>query len=184
MQDKRANPSWVWMVAAAGLWAASWNAHAATVSVPAGAASSAASNVAKQGLVQVEGAWIRATVKGQAVTGGFMDLTSSQALTLVGFETTVAKHAELHEMAMEGDVMRMRAIDALPLPAGTTVSLKPGAHHLMLTDLKRPLSEGESVSLTLLLKGADGQVRKQVVSVPVKVMWMAHPQSEHEHHAH
>ena len=113
-----------------------------------------------------------------------MDLTSSQALTLVGFETQVAKHAELHEMAMEGDVMRMRAIDALPLPAGTTVSLKPGAHHLMLTDLKRPLSEGESVSVTLLLKGDDGKVRKQVVSVPVKTMRMAHPHSDHEQHAH
>ncbi|MDE2594864.1 MAG: copper chaperone PCu(A)C [Burkholderiales bacterium] len=166
-------------MAAVGLLAASLAVHAAA---PAPAVS--ASAVAKQGLVQVEGAWIRATVKGQSATGGFMDLTSSQALTLVGFETNVAKHAELHEMAMEGDVMRMRALDALPLPAGATVSLKPGAHHLMLTDLKRPLSEGETVSLTLLLKGADGQVRKQTVSVPVKAMHMAHPHSDHEQHAH
>lgn len=180
MQGKRANPSWVWIVAAAGLLTASLAVHAATASAPATAASAAT----KQGLVQVDGAWIRATVKGQQVTGGFMDLTSSQALTLVGFETNVAKHAELHEMAMEGDVMRMRALDALPLPAGTTVSLKPGAHHLMLTDLKRPLSEGDSVSLTLLLKGADGKVSKQVVSVPVKAQRMAHPHSDHEQHAH
>ncbi len=179
MQGKRVSPSWVRMVAAAGLLSASL-----TVQAAASAPVAAASVAAKQGVVQVEGAWIRATVKGQQATGGFMDLTSSQALTLVGFETQVAKHAELHEMAMEGDVMRMRAIDALPLPAGTTVSLKPGAHHLMLTDLKRPLSEGESVSVTLLLKGDDGKVRKQVVSVPVKAMRMAHPHSDHEQHTH
>lgn len=140
---------------------------------------------AVQGSVQVSNAWVRATVKGQQATGGFMDLTSVQASTLVGFETKVSKHAQLHEMVMDGDVMRMRAIDALPLPAGVTVSLKPGAHHLMLMDLKRNLVEGESVLLTLLIKGADGKVRKQTVSVAVKAPHMVPtPRSPLQHHAH
>jgi copper(I)-binding protein len=138
-----------------------------------------------QGSVQVSNAWIRATVKGQQATGGFMDLTSVQSATLLGFETKLSKHAELHEMVMDGDVMRMRAIEALPLPAGVTVSLKPGAHHLMLTDLKRPLVEGESVALTLLIKGEDGKVRKQTVSVAVKAPQMVPtPRTPHQHHAH
>lgn len=161
-----------------GLLALSGGTYAADTAAPVTA------SAARQGWVQVEAAWIRASVKGQQATGGFMDLTSSQPLTLVGFETKVAKHAELHEMAMEGDVMRMRALHALPLPAGVTVSLKPGAHHLMLTDLKQPLKEGQSVSLTLLLKSPDGKVRKQVVSVPVKAPMLAQPHSPHEHHAH
>lgn len=170
-----------WMVAA-GLLAASWMAQAAAVSPAATAGASSA--LAKQGGVQVDGAWIRATVKGQQVTGGFMDLTSAQALTLVGFESPIARRAELHEMAMDGDVMRMRQIDALALPAGATVSLKPGGHHLMLTGLKQPLSEGDTVPLTLLLKGADGKVVKQVLSVPVKAPLMAHPHADHGHPAH
>ncbi|MBP7484191.1 MAG: copper chaperone PCu(A)C [Aquabacterium sp.] len=153
-----------------------------------GGAAYAASPVvteAAQGSVQVSNAWIRATVKGQQATGGFMDLTSVQSATLLGFETKLSKHAELHEMVMDGDVMRMRAIEALPLPAGVTVSLKPGAHHLMLTDLKRPLVEGESVALTLLIKGEDGKVRKQTVSVAVKAPQMVPtPRTPHQHHAH
>ena len=67
----------------------------------------------------------------------------------MGFETKAAKHAELHEMAMDGDVMRMRAIDALPLPAGVTVSLKPGAHHLMLMDLRGTGVTGKEMQLRL-----------------------------------
>lgn len=170
---QQAGASLLVIVASLGVWAGT--AQAATT----------VASEALSGNVQVANAWIRATVKGQQATGGFMDLTSAQAVTLVGFETQVAKYAELHEMAMDGDVMRMRAIDALPLPAGVTVSLKPGAHHLMLTELKRPLVEGESVSLTLLIKGEDGKVRKQKVSVEVKAPQMVPtPRSPHQHHAH
>lgn len=170
---KQAGASMLVLAASMGAWGGT--ALAATTAATEAASSS----------VQVTNAWIRATVKGQQATGGFMDLTSVQAATLTGFETKVAKHAELHEMAMDGDVMRMRAVDALPLPAGVTVSLKPGAHHLMLTDLKRPLVEGESVALTLLIKGEDGKVRKQKVSVEVKAPQMVPtPRSPHQHHAH
>ncbi|HEX5356700.1 MAG TPA: copper chaperone PCu(A)C [Aquabacterium sp.] len=121
-------------------------------------------------LVKVSDAWIRATVKGQSGTGGFMNLMASQALTLTGFNTSVAADSELHEMLMDGGVMRMHAVSSLPLPAGQTVSLRPGmgGHHLMLMDLKQQLKEGDEVTVTLLLRTADGKTIKQDVKVPVK----------------
>lgn len=123
---------------------------------------------AAEPVVQVSGAWIRQAVKGQSGTGGFMQLTSNQPLTLTGFRTPVAASAELHEMAMEGDVMRMRAIDALPLPAGQAVALQPGGHHLMLMGLKKALAAGTQVPLTLVLRTADGKVIRQQIKVPVQ----------------
>lgn len=119
-------------------------------------------------LVQVSGAWIRATVKGQSGTGGFMQLLSAQPLTLTGFASQAASSTELHEMSMDGSVMRMRAVEALALPPGQAVSLRPGGHHLMLMGLKQPLKDGDTVALTLLLKAEDGKLLKQDVLVPVK----------------
>lgn len=139
---------------------------------------------AAQPLVEVSGAWIRQTVKGQSGTGGFMQLTSRQPLTLVGFRTTVASSAELHEMSMQGDVMRMHEVDALPLPSGQAVALQPGGHHLMLMGLKRPLSAGDQVPLTLLLRDGRGRVVKQTIKVPVQAAAPGAPAAatSHEHH--
>lgn len=120
--------------------------------------------------VKVDGAWIRATVKGQMATGGFMSLTATQPLTLTGFSTSAAGESELHEMTMDGGVMRMRAIESLPLPAGQAVTLRPGAggQHLMLMGLNQPLKEGDQVQLTLRLRTADGQNLTQDIKVPVR----------------
>ena len=119
--------------------------------------------------VDVQGAWLRATVPGQSGTGGFMSLRSpAAALQLVGFSTPVAGTAELHEMAMDGNVMRMRPVDGLDLPAGQTVELKPGGHHLMLMALKRPLTAGSTVPLVLRFKTPDGKLLEQKVAVPVR----------------
>lgn len=137
-------------------------AHAADKPAAAGSTAPA------EGPLTVEGAWIRATVPGQTATGGFMTLQSAQALTLVGFSAPDVPVAELHEMKMEGDVMRMRALKALPLPAGQAVSLKPGGHHLMLMGLKAPLAAGATVKLTLQLRADDGRTLSQVVDVPVR----------------
>jgi len=121
-------------------------------------------------LVQVDSSWIRSTVKGQMATGGFMSLTASQSLTLIGFSTLAAGESELHEMDMDGGVMRMRAIESLALPAGKAVTLRPGAggQHLMLMGLKQPLKEGDEVQLTLRLRTADGQNLTQDIKVPVR----------------
>lgn len=144
--------------------------HAATP--PDKAAPKQAAAAAAAPWVQVDGAWIRAMVKGQTTTGGFMVLTARQPLTLEGFSMARAGVPELHEMSMDGHVMRMRAISSLALPAGQAVALRPGGHHLMLTQLEGMLKEGDSLSLTLKLRTADGKSVTQTVAVPVKAHMM------------
>lgn len=111
---------------------------------------------ARDASVHVEQGWVRPAVPGQQGTGGYMKLTAREALRLVGASSPVAGVAEIHDMKMEGDVMRMRAVGALDLPAGRTVELKPGGLHLMLMDLKQPLPAGGSVPLTLVFKDGRG----------------------------
>lgn len=119
--------------------------------------------------VAVEAAWARASVQGQSGSGAFMTLTAREPLRLVGVATPVAGVAELHEMKMEGDVMRMRALSSLELPAGQAVQLKPGGFHVMLMDLKAPLKADTQVPLTLRFQDARGAVSTLQVSVPVAV---------------
>ena len=106
--------------------------------------------------VKVEQAWVRPSVPGQQGSGGYMTLTAREGQRLVGASSPVAGVAEVHEMKMEGEVMKMRPAGAIELPAGKAVELKPGGMHLMLMDLKQPLAAGTSVPLTLLLKDARG----------------------------
>ncbi len=106
--------------------------------------------------VQVAGGWVRSTVPGQKGTGAFMHITARQALRLVGVTSAVAAVSEVHEMKMEGDVMKMRQIKGVDLPAGVAVELKPGGFHVMLMDLKQPVLPGSTVPLTLIFKDAKG----------------------------
>lgn len=102
--------------------------------------------------VSVADAWVRGTVASQMGTGAFMKITATESARLVGASSPVASVVEIHEMALVDNVMRMRALDALDLPAGRTVELKPGGFHVMLMDLKRSLKEGETVPVTLLVE--------------------------------
>jgi len=120
-----------------------------------------------QQLPKVEGAWVRAMVAGQQGTGAFMKITAPRAMQLVGVSTPVAGVAEVHEMKMEGEVMKMRALTELDLPAGRTVELKPGGNHLMLMDLKQPLKAGSTVAITLELRDASGAESRLELKVPV-----------------
>lgn len=151
------------VVAGAVLIAMSWEGAGVTHA-------SSRTKVAAAPDVQVSQAWIRATVKGQMGTGGFMTLTSTQGATLLGFTSAVAKTNQVHEMAMDGDVMRMRELANLPLPAGQAVALKPGGYHLMLINLKQTLKVGDQVPLTLKFKDTKGRVFTQQVKVPVQTM--------------
>ena len=120
--------------------------------------------------VQVSGAWVRATVPGQQGSGAFMSLTSKVATRLVGVSTPVAGIAEVHEMKMQGDIMKMQPVPALDLPAGKTVELKSGGYHLMLMDLKQPLNAGSSVPMTLRFKDARGIESRLDISVAVSLL--------------
>ena len=132
--------------------------------------------------VKVENAWARATVQGQKATGAFMKITAPQATQLVAVSTPAAGVAEIHEMKVDGGVMKMRAMPALDLPANQAIELKPGSYHLMLMDLKAPLAKDASVALTLTFKDAKGVESRQLVNVPVTTgMPQAGMQSHGEH---
>jgi copper(I)-binding protein len=117
--------------------------------------------------VDVKEAWARTTVQGQKASGAFMKLTAKEATRLVSVSSPVAGVTEVHEMKMDGDVMRMRALAGLDLPAGQTVELKPGGYHVMLMDLKTALRKDSSIPLTLVFKNANGVESKLEVSLPV-----------------
>ncbi len=118
--------------------------------------------------VTVKDAWIRTSVPGQKATGAFMSITAKTSLKLVGASTPVAGIAEVHEMKLDGDIMRMRAVQGgLDLPAGKSVDLSPGSYHVMLLDLKVALPKDTTVPVTLLFKDAKGVESKVELTVPV-----------------
>ncbi|MCX7693198.1 copper chaperone PCu(A)C [Tepidimonas taiwanensis] len=123
--------------------------------------------------VKVEEPWVRGTVAQQKATGAFMRLTAPEPMRLVAAESPVAGVVEIHEMAMENQVMRMRAIPALPLAANRPVELKPGGYHVMLMDLKQPLTGGQEVPITLVFENAAGQRVTQTIAAPVKALGTA-----------
>jgi periplasmic copper chaperone A len=117
--------------------------------------------------VSVTNAWVRATAEGQSGTGGFMTLTAKQPLRLVAVTSPAAGVGEVHEMKMEGDVMKMRALSGLDLPAGKAVELKPGGTHIMLMDLNQTLKYGSTVPVTLTFADAQGKQSKLTVQMPL-----------------
>ena len=123
-----------------------------------------------QTTVKVEDAWVRGTVASQKATGAFMRLTPIVDARLVSATSPVAEVVEIHEMAMENDIMKMRQIPGLALPAGKATELKPGGFHIMLMGLKGQVKGGDTVPLTLTFEGADKKTFTQEVSAPVKAL--------------
>ena len=117
--------------------------------------------------IEVRTPWTRATVRLLKVSGAYMELRSAQGATLVGASSPVAGSVELHEMRMEGDMMKMRAVPRLPLPAGKPVALTPMGYHLMLYDLKQQLIEGTRIPLRIEFETAGG--RRESVEVQAEV---------------
>ena len=121
--------------------------------------------------IEVKDAWVRSAVQGQSGTGAFMKITSKTGARLVSVTTPVAGIAEIHEMKMDGDVMKMRELSGgLELPAGKTVELKPGGYHVMLMDLKAVLPKDSTVPMTLVFKDAKGVQSKLELKVPVALV--------------
>lgn len=125
--------------------------------------------------VRVDEPWVRGTVAQQKSTGAFMRLTADQPLRLVGASSPIAGVVEIHEMAMDKDVMRMRAIAGLELPAQKAVELKPGGYHVMLMDLRQPVSAGATVPLTLVFETADKRRVQQEVQASVRALGAGAP---------
>lgn len=132
--------------------------------------------------------WVRGTVAQQKATGMFARITSAGGGRLVSGSSPVAGVVEIHEMAMDNNVMKMRQIPGLALPAGKAVELKPGGYHVMLLDLKAQVKEGDVVPVTLVFEGKDGKRETVEVKAPAKPLAtmpaMANkpvPAAEHKH---
>jgi copper(I)-binding protein len=132
--------------------------------------------------VNVSDTWIRPTVAGQKSTGAFMKLTAKDNSKLIGVSSPVAGVAEVHEMKMEKDIMKMAPISSLDLPAGKAVELKPGGFHVMLMDLKSPLEKGAKVPLTLKFQDAKGTKFQIDLVVDAVMPGAASTETGHQHH--
>ena len=125
--------------------------------------------------VTVSHAWARATVPGQKATGVFMNLNSPTGGRLIAVSTPVAGVSEVHEMRLDGDIMKMQALkNGLELPAGKNVELKPGSYHVMLLDLKATLAKDTTIPLTLVFVDSKGVETKTELTVPVSAMMHMH----------
>jgi copper(I)-binding protein len=115
---------------------------------------------------KVEAAWARPTVAGQSGGGGFLTITGgASGDRLLSASAGVAKMVELHTMEMDGNVMRMRQIDGIDVPAGQAVELKPGGRHIMFMGLTQTLKSGAHFPMTLRFeKGGEVKVEVQVMT--------------------
>jgi periplasmic copper chaperone A len=116
-----------------------------------------APSMVKAGALTIEQPWSRATPGGARIGGGYLRITNAgpQSDRLIGGTIPGASRGEVHEMSMDGDIMRMKPVDGgLEIKPGATVELKPGGHHLMFMDLKEPLKEGERLKGTLVFERA------------------------------
>ena len=126
---------------------------------------------ASVGSIKVENAYTRATAPGQQVAGGFLKIENKgSADQLVSASSPAAGEVQLHEMAMDGNVMKMRQVKDIPVPANGSVELKPGGLHLMFMNIKSPLAAGETVPVKLKFAKA-GEVE---VKMPVNAMGAQH----------
>ena len=107
--------------------------------------------------VTINDAWVRGTLAGQKVTGAFMQIASTTDTALIDASSPSAKFIEIHEMTKEGGVMKMKAIDRLPIPGGRAVELTSGGYHMMLFELKAPLNAGEVVPMKLTFEDKSGK---------------------------
>ena len=131
--------------------------------------------------VTVADPWVRGTVAQQRATGAFMKLTAPAGARLVEARSPMAGVVEIHEMAMDNNVMRMRQVPMLELPAGKAVELKPGGYHVMLMDLKQPMKTGESVPITLVFEDKDKKRLTVDIQAPVRALNAPAGKMEHKH---
>ena len=127
--------------------------------------------------LRISDAWAKTTVPGGSVSAAYMQISSAKPLKLVKAESTLTPNVEIHNMSMKDGVMEMRAVEAVDVPAGKSVALKPGGLHIMLIKVNKPINRGDSVPLTLTFETPD----KRLFSVDVAAKGQEKAAS-HSHH--
>lgn len=122
---------------------------------------------------QVQDAWVRATVAGQPSTGAFMTLQADSDSKLLSVQSPAAKTVQIHQSTMKDDVMSMRQVESVALPAGKPVSFDPHGYHIMLIDLTAQVQEGSKVPLTLIVENAKGEKETIEVQAEARALGMA-----------
>lgn len=128
--------------------------------------------------ISVSDAWARATMPGQKVSGAYMQIQSDTDARLVGVTSTAVPRVEVHEMKMDGGIMRMRELEAIELPKGKTVSLAPGGLHIMLMNLAQPIAAGDVIPLTLTVESGG---KRQTVEVNAEARAIGGAMRHHGH---
>jgi copper(I)-binding protein len=123
-------------------------------------------NLSASAQVVVKDAWARATVAQQKSTGIFLQIESKKDAKLINVKTDIAEISEIHEMSMDNNVMKMREVESVILPAGKLVELKPGGFHIMLMQLKNQVKVGDEIALTLTIETADK--KQETIEVKAK----------------
>jgi len=131
--------------------------------------------------VNVADPWVRATVPQQKATGAFMSITSIKGGRLVEAKSPVAGVVEIHEMKMENNVMKMRAVAGIELPPGKAVALAPSGYHVMLMDLKQPMQVGAAVPITLVVEDKDRKRETVEIKAVVRPLTSDGKKSGHGH---
>jgi len=111
----------------------------------------------KAGPLVIDHVWTRATPKSATVAGGYLKITNTGSTPdrLIGGSADVSRKFEVHQMSMDGGVMKMRELkDGLEIPPGATVELKPGSFHIMMMNLSHPLAKGDNVKGSLMFEKA------------------------------
>lgn len=132
--------------------------------------------------VGIDGAYVRAVPPGQPNSAAFMKVSNKGSAdhALVGGSSPAAEVVELHTHTMEGGMMRMRQVEKIDLPAGETVSLRPGGLHVMLIGLKQKLVPGQEVPLTLRFDdGSELNLKAPVRKLQMKMKPMDHGKMNH-----
>lgn len=134
----------------------------ATALLPLAAPALAQDTVTELGPLRIVNPWTRAAGQGMQ-GGGFLVIrnTSATADRLVSASSPAAGRMELHTHIRDGDVMRMRPVNDIPVPANGEVTLQPGGLHLMLIGLTQPMNVGQSIPVTLRFEQA-GEVTIQL----------------------
>lgn len=122
----------------------------------------------KQDSIEIKNQWVRASNDGQDVSAAYMTIVSNEDTSLITIDSDVADVIEIHSMSMENGVMKMRMLDTLDLIADKPTELSPGGFHLMLFDLKKPLTAGKEAHFTLHFKNKAGQEKTISVTSPIK----------------
>jgi copper(I)-binding protein len=127
--------------------------------------------------VEIENPWMRATAPGAKVAAGYVTLRNKSGSPdrLIGASSPVAAKVETHVHIKDGEILRMREVKSLDVPAKGTLELKPGGGHLMFIDIKQPLKEGDKVPVTLMFE------KSKDMTVEFHVGRLTAPPAHHQH---